>query len=117
MAGRLQNSDAATTYPVTFRRMKQILGEELVLELLSKPSHAHYIHDHDLRRVGEQVFGEWVMQAHEETLTHAGEWHESAEASRKIKDLMGAMYYGIRFAAGGHLSFEKVMEASRLYLE
>jgi hypothetical protein len=96
--------------------MDRILGPELVDEILAKPAHPHYMHDHERAMVVEKVFGALVSQAHEIALMSESEWHESTVTTEQVKDMLGSMYYAVRFMASGqHLTFEKGMEAASFY--
>lgn len=115
MAGR-QGDNAEAAYPVTTRKVIEIIGEETFNEILNNPSHPELAKDRDRRLIAEKVFGALVSEAHEIALSSEAEWHESNVIGMKIRDVMGSMYYAVRnLVLREKPSFEQGMEDAWLY--
>lgn len=104
-------------YPQTIRRMKRIVGDEMIETMLKEPPHPYMQYNWMHLQVVAVVFGELVSQAHDIAVESEGEWHECAADRDQIKDLLGAAYYAVRVMSDGSTTAERGLELAYAYME
>lgn len=108
-----QGDDVQKAYPVTTRKMIEVIGADLFQQITQNPSHPVLFENREKRLVAEKVFGELVLQANEVALSSEAEWHESKLIGDQVRDILGAMYYAVRFiATHPNITFAQGMQAA-----